>query len=118
MTRTDYDSMPLDDLWALHEEISAKLSARIIAEKLELEKRLARLSGESRQSSGSSGETLGRSVVTRRKYPQVLPKYRNPDAPHETWSGRGKQPRWLAKALTEGSKIEDFRISVTDRRRA
>jgi H-NS histone family len=25
---------------------------------------------------------------------QVFPKYRNPDQPAETWTGRGKQPRW------------------------
>ncbi|MEO6783436.1 MAG: H-NS family nucleoid-associated regulatory protein, partial [Bradyrhizobium sp.] len=33
----------------------------------------------------------------------------------ETWSGRGKKPRWLVSALKAGSKIEDFRIAVVPR---
>ncbi|RYH51945.1 MAG: H-NS histone family protein, partial [Alcaligenaceae bacterium] len=46
----------------------------------------------------------------RRKYPKVLPKYFNPSAPTETWSGRGKRPRWLALALEEGHVIDEFKI--------
>jgi len=46
----------------------------------------------------------------RRKYPRVLPKYQNPNEPSETWSGRGKQPRWLTAALKTGHTIEDFII--------
>ena len=41
---------------------------------------------------------------------RVLPKYRNPERPRETWSGRGKQPRWLTAKLSSGKKLEDFRI--------
>lgn len=39
--KVELESKSLDDLWSLHEEISAILSARIKAEKHELEKRLA-----------------------------------------------------------------------------
>jgi DNA-binding protein H-NS len=42
----------------------------------------------------------------------VLPKYRNPFVPSETWSGRGRQPRWLVAAVKAGRKIEDFKISA------
>jgi DNA-binding protein H-NS len=45
----------------------------------------------------------------RRKYPRVMPKYRNPQT-SETWSGRGKLPRWLVAAMKTGRKIEEFRI--------
>jgi DNA-binding protein H-NS len=44
----------------------------------------------------------------------VLPKYRNPFVPSETWSGRGRQPRWLVAAVKAGRKIEDFKISYTN----
>ena len=47
----------------------------------------------------------------RRKYPKVFPKFQNPNVPSETWSGRGKQPRWLTAALNAGLSIEDFVIS-------
>jgi DNA-binding protein H-NS len=29
----------------------------------------------------------------------VAPKYRNPDDPSQTWTGRGKRPLWFAAAL-------------------
>jgi DNA-binding protein H-NS len=40
----------------------------------------------------------------------VAPKYRNPKDHSETWSGRGRQPRWLVRELAEGRKVEDFAI--------
>jgi DNA-binding protein H-NS len=101
------EAMSVDDLWSLHERISAVLSRRIKTEKRELEKRLGILNrGLPSQPSASSG--LG--VRARRKYPLVLPKYRNPQT-SETWSGRGKRPRWLTAAMKSGHKIEEFRLS-------
>jgi len=41
---------------------------------------------------------------------KVAPKYRNPANPKETWTGRGKQPRWLAAQTADGRKVEDFLI--------
>jgi DNA-binding protein H-NS len=32
----------------------------------------------------------------------VPPKYRNPDNPAETWTGRGRQPKWIAAKLADG----------------
>jgi DNA-binding protein H-NS len=104
----DLNSMPLDDLWSYHEEISLILAAKIEAEKQELEKRLAVLNrGAGLIESNESGSL--ESKKQRRAYPRVLPKYRNPQT-SETWSGRGKQPLWLADALKAGRKLEEFRI--------
>jgi DNA-binding protein H-NS len=36
------------------------------------------------------------------KVAKVAPKYRNPDDRSQTWSGRGRQPRWFAAALKRG----------------
>lgn len=41
---------------------------------------------------------------------KVAPKYRNPANTGETWTGRGKQPRWLAAYTSQGKKLEDFLI--------
>ena len=41
MKKIDLETMSVDDLWSLHEQISKILSARITSEKRELEKRLA-----------------------------------------------------------------------------
>jgi DNA-binding protein H-NS len=114
MRKLDLEAMDFDELWLLHEELTRILSERISAEKLELEKRLAQLNPVER-----IGETAISSAeprtdrAPRRKYPKVLPKYSNPSQPGETWSGRGKQPRWLVAALESGHKLGDFLIADT-----
>ena len=107
MKKFDLEWMSVDDVWSLHEQIREILSARITSEKRELENRLAVLSGgrDLKQGDASSSEN----GKARRKYPRVVPKYRNP-LTSETWSGRGKQPRWLVAAIKTGHKIEDFKI--------
>ena len=45
-----------------------------------------------------------------RKLGKVPPKYRNPANKAETWTGRGKQPLWLAAQIKKGKKIEEFLI--------
>ncbi|MFK4505736.1 H-NS histone family protein [Bradyrhizobium daqingense] len=107
--KLELESMSLDDLWSLHEEISGILSDRIKAEKQELEKRLAALGGGAASLADSSASRLSQTGKPRRKYPRVLPKYRNPQT-SETWSGRGKRPRWLVAAMKSGKRIEEFRI--------
>lgn len=47
---------------------------------------------------------------TRAKNQQVEPKYRSKTNEKDTWSGRGKQPRWLVTELENGAKLEDFLI--------
>jgi DNA-binding protein H-NS len=110
MDKLDLQNIPLDELWSLHEEITRVLSIRITAQKRELEQRLLTLN--QRQGPIPAGnERPARPTNQRRHYPLVFPKYRNPFVPGETWSGRGKRPRWLVAALQAGSKIEDFAIS-------
>ncbi|RZN12778.1 histidinol phosphate phosphatase [Bradyrhizobium genosp. SA-3] len=114
--KLELEAMSLDDLWSLHEEISGILSARIKAEKQELEKRLAVLGGGMGTFANSSaGPEISSTGKPRRKYPRVLPKYRNPQT-SETWSGRGKRPRWLVAAIKSGRKIEEFRLGETNSR--
>jgi DNA-binding protein H-NS len=105
----DLRLMSLDELWALHEELGGILAARIEAEKRELEKRLAVLSRSALRNGESDDSRRPPNAKPRRKYPRVLPKYRNPKT-SETWSGRGKLPRWLVAAMKSGKKIEEFRI--------
>ena len=111
MKNVDLETMSVDDLWSLHEKISGILSARITSEKHELEKRLAVLNrGRDVIEGGDASQSYNASGKARRKYPRVFPKYRNPQTPSETWSGRGKQPRWLTAQLRSGKQIDDFRI--------
>ena len=41
---------------------------------------------------------------------KVAAKYVNPDDASETWTGRGRKPRWLSAKLKDGDKIEKFLI--------
>jgi len=94
----DFNSMSIATLWTLREEIESILCAKMEAEKLKLERRLAKLDRKFLIN--------GR---RRLRYPKVLPQFRNPDPPHETWSGRGKQPHWMRKLISNGKSKEDFR---------
>jgi DNA-binding protein H-NS len=98
----DFNSMSVDELWALRLEIGSVLASKIAVERAKLEKQLRQL-----QPNSVSSEAVRRE---RRSYPQVLPKYRNPTDPAETWAGRGRQPRWVTEQLRSGKKLDDFRI--------
>lgn len=44
----------------------------------------------------------------------IPPRYRNSFNPSETWTGRGKQPKWLQALIAKGHKIEEFEIPVEE----
>jgi DNA-binding protein H-NS len=104
MRRKELNSMTIDELWDLHQEISALLATKIVAEKAVLEGRLLQLKHSIQPNHQSS-------APHKRSYPVVMPKFRNPEQPSETWAGRGKTPRWLAIQLRSGKNKEEFRIS-------
>jgi DNA-binding protein H-NS len=103
--KLNLDAMSVDEIWRLHERIIEVLAERLSSEKRQLETRLAKLRRDQPQGQASEPRP------EQRKIPTVSPKYRNPDRPSETWSGRGKRPRWLTAALTAGRTIEEFIIS-------
>jgi DNA-binding protein H-NS len=112
MRRSDLEAMNFDELWLLHEELTKILAERITAEKNELEKRLAQLNPPQRAQAASDNAPDFRRPA-RRSYPAVVPKYINPAVPGETWSGRGKRPRWLVHALQTGHSLDEFKIERT-----
>ncbi len=114
----DFNSLSIDELWTIHEEIGALLSEKIVAEKGELEERLAQLNLAMAARARLARAESGRRRVARRKYPPVLPKYQNPNDPSETWAGRGKQPRWLVSQLQAGRNMSDFLIKRAERQSA
>lgn len=81
MNSNDFEGMPLDDLWSLHEQICSVLETKIKDEKRKLEHRLDELS---RTSVAAPAD-----IRQHRPSPKGEPKYRNPEDPSMTWSGRG-----------------------------
>jgi DNA-binding protein H-NS len=108
MKSSDLNSMPVDELWALHLKVKSALVGKIAAEKTRLEKQLDLLQSDRALNAIPRRE--------RRPYPRVLPKYRNPSDPKETWAGRGKQPRWLTAQLKSGKRLDEFRIQQSSGR--
>jgi DNA-binding protein H-NS len=102
MKDDDLAMMSVDELWVLHEKIRAILSTKLDAEKNRLERRLAQLNGR-----------IENGPKARRPYPKVHPKYRNPERPSETWSGRGRQPHWVGAQLKSGRKVDELLIAQT-----
>ncbi len=45
-----------------------------------------------------------------RKRAPAVAKYANPANKSDTWSGRGRKPRWFSDALARGKRPEDLAI--------
>jgi DNA-binding protein H-NS len=118
MRKQDLTKMQFEELWQLYEELTKLLAEKVIVEKRELEDRLARLNRVEIVREVGSNLPLTLSMTDRaprRKYPKVLPKYRNPLAPSQTWSGRGKRPRWVVAALETGQRLDDLKIESAEK---
>ena len=57
----------------------------------------------------SLSELTGAPTAIRKRTP-AMPKYANPLDPKDTWSGRGRKPRWFEAAMQAGKKPEDLAI--------
>ncbi len=51
-----------------------------------------------------------RKSAAKRKRVKVAAKYRDPENKRNTWSGRGRMPRWLASRVKHGQNVADFLI--------
>jgi DNA-binding protein H-NS len=110
----DPASMSVDELWTFHSKVGKLLAEKITAELNHLKGRLALLNpGVEPRANRNASKEAG---SLRRPYPRVLPKYRNPDSPSETWAGRGRQPQWVKMQLRSGNRLDDFLISKPEKR--
>jgi DNA-binding protein H-NS len=119
MRKLNPATMQFEELWQLYEKLAKVLADKVTAEKRELEERLAKLDRVKIVRGVGSNLPLSLSLTgraPRRKYPKVLPKYCNPLAPSQQWSGRGKRPRWVIAALEAGQRLDDLKIKQTKRR--
>lgn len=111
---SDLKALSFDDLWRLHEELTKVLAEKLVAERMELDRRLALLSQRQSRSDAGGADVESENDAAPR-HGTLPPKYRNDSAAGETWSGRGKRPRWLVEAVRTGRKLEDFRIGVASK---
>jgi DNA-binding protein H-NS len=69
---------------------------------------IAELEEIARAKGFSWAELTGAPVV--RKRAPAAPKYANPADKSDTWSGRGRKPRWFEAALKSGMSPEDLAV--------
>jgi DNA-binding protein H-NS len=69
---------------------------------------LSELEDRARSLGFSLAELTG-ATISRKRAPASA-KYANPANPSDTWSGRGRKPRWFEAALNAGKSPEDLAI--------
>ena len=67
--------------------------------------------GESEVASAPAPKKAGKASKSKgRSTGKVAPPDRNPANEKETWTGRGRQPRWVVAEIANGRKLEDLLI--------
>lgn len=101
----DLENMSLEDLKKLQTQVAKAISG--FAEK-QKQKAIEALDAKAREMGYSLAELTG--LQTGRKRSAAVAKYANPANPSETWTGRGRKPRWFDAALKAGKSADDLRI--------
>jgi DNA-binding protein H-NS len=104
----DLSKLSIEELQALKQEIESEVVNRREAEKEKVLNQMRELAG----SLGMSLEELVRQegIASGGGGAPAAVKYRHPENPALTWSGRGKRPSWLNEALSGGKGLEDFAV--------
>lgn len=103
------EKMTAKQLRDLSEKISSAIVAREARDRAELRQKMAALAKEKGLSlSDVIGGTrkVGRPKGKGKSKTGIQVKYRDPSNPANTWTGRGRRPKWLNGV----SNIEKFRI--------
>lgn len=100
----DLESMSRDELTELRRNVEKALAT--VDERRKAEARAA-AERAAREHGYSLDEVVAEGRKSGKKNP---PKFRNPEDPRQTWSGRGRKPAWIKEALDSGKSLDDFAI--------
>ncbi len=92
------------------EELRVSIDDRLV--ELEQEQRLAAVE-EMRALAEKHGVSLEEMVklASQSASPSgAFPKFRDPGNPTNTWTGRGRKPKWLVTALDNGADLQEFAV--------
>lgn len=112
MVKIDLDAHSLADLKELQKDLDMAIDR---AEKRERKEALEKLEEQARDMGFTLSELLsmkeGGGRKTGKPRAPAEPKYRHPEDPSITWTGRGRKPNWIKEGLEKGQPIEDFLIA-------
>jgi DNA-binding protein H-NS len=98
-TRSGLEKMSFAELTELRNQVDRMMVGKQNSERAALRQKMADMAKE-------HGFDIRELVDGRRKSKgQVAVKYRDPKNPENTWTGRGRMPRWMA-AATKGNKAK------------
>ena len=105
MASINLDSLSLNDLKTLQKEIVRAIDTAAERQKADAREQVEALAKK-------LGYTLAELAEGKSKAKRMLttPKYRHPENPALTWSGRGRKPQWFTEALAAGKKVEELAI--------
>lgn len=99
--------MSYRELHDLSVKVKSAIEDKKQAEKSTIKKQVQDLI---KQSGFDMDEIVGKPSTKSLKGRKVAAKYRNPKNPAETWTGRGRQPKWLVAELERGRPLTSFLI--------
>jgi DNA-binding protein H-NS len=107
-TNIDLSKLSIPELQALAQDIETEIVTRRESER-------QRVLDQMRELAGSIGLSLEEMLGTQERGDRVVKakvaaKFRHPDDPSLTWSGRGKRPNWVKEWTTSGKAIEDLAV--------
>ncbi|OIO78537.1 MAG: hypothetical protein AUJ86_05645 [Hydrogenophilaceae bacterium CG1_02_62_390] len=100
-------SLSIVELKALQGEIAVEMEAR---KKGERQKLLQEFRDKAKSLGISLDELLSGQKAKTRSAGKVAVKYIHPADPSLTWTGRGKQPRWVGEWLAGGKSMADLKV--------
>ncbi len=103
--KIDLDSLSLKELKNLQTQVSEKIANY---EQRKKQEALSALEEKARELGFSLNELVGVGPARRRRVGQA--KYANPENRSQTWTGRGRKPRWFEAALKAGKSLDDMLI--------
>lgn len=103
----DVSKLDVKQLLELQGDIQSEIQRKKQAKKRDVINQVKALLAENGM---SLDDLTGRGTSTASKRAPVPPKYRNPKNADQTWTGRGRKPRWVQEHLDSGAKLEKLLI--------
>lgn len=101
----DLNTLSLDELKKLQKEVTKAIESY---EDRARKAALSEIDSIAKQHGFTVEQLLGKPLPGVRK--TVAAKYANPADKSQTWTGRGRKPKWVVEALANGKSMDDLLI--------